>query len=94
MLPQVAPGCQWTVLPHGGCKGKQKPAFQLNLGRRWNYMDKCLVPLEGLEPPLLSEADFESAASTIPPQGHFQEAFSSACFAKVEATFAKKTRAR
>jgi hypothetical protein len=30
-----------------------------------------LVPLEGLEPPLLSEADFESAASTIPPQGHF-----------------------
>ncbi len=28
-----------------------------------------MVPLEGLEPPLLSEADFESAASTIPPQG-------------------------
>ncbi len=28
-----------------------------------------LVPVEGLEPPLLSEADFESAASTIPPQG-------------------------
>ncbi len=29
-----------------------------------------LVPVEGLEPPLLSEADFESAASTIPPHGH------------------------
>ena len=28
-----------------------------------------MVPLEGLEPPLLSEADFESAASTISPQG-------------------------
>ena len=31
-----------------------------------------MVPLEGLEPPLLSEADFESAASTIPPQGQFR----------------------
>ena len=27
-----------------------------------------LVPLEGLEPPHLSIADFESAASTVPPQ--------------------------
>ena len=35
---------------------------------------KRMVPLEGLEPPLLSEADFESAASTIPPQGHFTHA--------------------
>ena len=34
---------------------------------------KAMVPLEGLEPPLLSEADFESAASTIPPQGQFRK---------------------
>lgn len=28
-----------------------------------------MVPLAGLEPALLAEADFESAASTISPQG-------------------------
>jgi hypothetical protein len=47
-----------------------------------------MVPLEGLEPPLLSEADFESAASTIPPQGHFHT-----CFAKV-ADFCDKKHVR
>ena len=30
-----------------------------------------MVPLEGLEPPRLSAKDFESSASTIPPQGHY-----------------------
>ena len=28
------------------------------------------MPLEGLEPSLLAEPDFESGVSTIPPQGH------------------------
>ncbi len=50
-----------------------------SLGNVWRQimarlLRNCLfemVPLEGLEPPLLSEADFESAASTIPPQGHW-----------------------
>ena len=47
----------------------KKPVFTLAIGHRWNCWEVYLVPLEGLEPPLLSEADFESAASTIPPQG-------------------------
>jgi hypothetical protein len=29
-----------------------------------------VVPVEGLEPPLLAERDFESRASTVPPHGH------------------------
>lgn len=37
----------------------------MNVGSR---PTKNLVPLEGLEPPHLSVTDFESAASTVPPQ--------------------------
>lgn len=38
-------------------------------GREWTFTNSRVVPLAGLEPALLSEADFESAASTISPQG-------------------------
>ena len=35
--------------------------------------EKKVVPRKGLEPPLsYREADFKSAASTIPPPGHFK----------------------
>ena len=36
-----------------------------------------MVPRKGLEPPLsYREADFKSAASTIPPPGHNNQVFS------------------
>jgi hypothetical protein len=64
---KIVPCQKLGDLPHDS---RASPVFSLlTLKIVQKIRPRDLVPLEGLEPPHLSIADFESAASTIPPQG-------------------------